>query len=159
MRHAPGQTLQESLSSSLDADVAAEQVATLFRHVTFGVVAATAGAVILSGAIWWVGSAPPLTAAIWSGYIALCAATHILLRHSYGRARPSATDWQLWARRFTAIALAEGFGWGWAPLYLVHGGFDVRLLREVRFFPIQVLGPSCDVRSIYDVSLAVHFDW
>jgi len=136
MRHAPRQTSQESLSSSLDADVAAEQVATLFRHVTFGVVAATAGAIILSGALSWVGSTPPLTAVMWSGYIAICAAAHILLRHSYGRARPSATDWQLWARWFTAIALAEGFGWGWAPLYLVNGGFDVRLLAMMVVFGV-----------------------
>jgi signal transduction histidine kinase len=77
-----------------------------------------------------------VTAVIWSGYIAICAGAHICLRYAYDRAKSPAADWHRWARRFTAIALAEGFGWGWAPLYLVHGGFEVRLLAMMVVFGV-----------------------
>lgn len=136
MRHAPRQTPQNLPPSNIEDEVAAEQVATLFSHVAFGVTAATVGAVILSGALCWVGSTQPLTAVIWSGYIAICAAAHIRLRNFYDRAKSSAADWQAWATWFTVIALAEGLGWGWAPLYLVNGGFEVRLLAMMVVFGV-----------------------
>lgn len=131
------QMLRSAPLSSLDEAVAAEQVSALFSHVAFGVTAATVGAVILSAALWWVGSAYPVTGVLWTGYIGLCAAAHIFLRQSYYRAGPVASDWRRWATWFTAIALAEGIGWGWAPLYLVtHGNFDVRLLAMMVVFGV-----------------------
>ncbi|WP_171987987.1 hybrid sensor histidine kinase/response regulator [Hyphomicrobium sp. NDB2Meth4] len=116
--------------------MAAEQVATLFSHVAFGVLAATAGAAILGGTLWWLGLTQFRTGMFWTGYIALCALAHILLQRSYSRARPATSDWQAWGMGFTAIALAEGLGWGWAPLYLVSGGFEVRLLAMMVVFGV-----------------------
>lgn len=136
MLHASGHTPRDSALPSLEDEVATEQVATLFRHVAFGVLAATAGAAILSATLWWLGLTQFRTGMFWTGYIALCALAHILLQRSYYRARPATSDWQAWGMWFTAIALAEGLGWGWAPLYLVSGGFEVRLLAMMVVFGV-----------------------
>lgn len=114
---------------SVDDEVAAEQVAALIANVTFGVVGAMTGAIVLSATLWWLGSVDARTAFLWSCFIAACAAAHVALRLWYRREQPAAADWRPWANGFTAISLAEGLGWGWAPLNLApHGGFDVSLL-------------------------------
>jgi len=117
--------------------IGAEQVVALFRAVTAGVIGGTMGAVVLAGTMVRLGHVAPAIAWWWTGYIALCAAVHIWLRHLYDRARPDVSDWRRWAWRFTWVALAEGIGWGWATIWLPgNGGFEIQLLVHVVTFGV-----------------------
>ncbi len=118
--------------------IGAEQVAALFRNVDFGVIGATVGSVVLSASLYRLGSIDALTGIVWSGYIATCAAAHLLLRHIYNRAKPAASEWRRWAHWFAGISLAEGIVWGWAPFGLGQaGGFEVVLLIMVVVFGVS----------------------
>ncbi len=118
--------------------IGAEQVAALFRNVDFGVTGATVGAVVLSASLYRLGSVDALTGIAWSGYIATCAAAHLLLRRIYNRAKPGVSEWRQWAYWFTGIALAEGIVWGWAPFGLGQAGsFEVVMLIMVVVFGVS----------------------
>ena len=113
----PGKISRPSEPVSLIEQIGAEQVAALFRNVTLGVCGAAAGSVILSVILIRIGGADTLVVAAWSGFIAACAVAHILMRRAYERAESKITEWRLWALSFSAVALAEGIGWGWAGFY------------------------------------------
>lgn len=122
---------------SLGEQIGAEQVAALFRNVTLGVSAAAAGSIILSVILVRLGGANLAAVIAWSAFIASCAIAHVLMRRAYDRARLEATDWKPWAQLFTVVALAEGIGWGWAPVGLVsHAPFEIVLLVLVVSFAI-----------------------
>ena len=122
---------------SLRDQIGAEQIAALFRVVTAGVLGATVGAVVLSATLYRLGDITAKTGLAWAGYIAACAAAHILLRHAYDRARPAVADWRRWGYRFTCIGLAEGMGWGAGTFWLAAGGgFEISLLVLVVTFGV-----------------------
>jgi signal transduction histidine kinase/CheY-like chemotaxis protein len=106
----------------------AEQVAALFKNVALGVLGAAAAAAILAGLLIHLGFLSWSRGLAWSGYIAACAVAHLLLRHAYRQAADADTRWRRWAARFTAIALAEGLGWGWASVFLIgYGRFEAEI--------------------------------
>src|SRR5262249_34218522 len=74
----------------------AEQVAELFRNVAIGVLGAAFGAVILAAALVWLGGLSAATAALWAGFICVCAGLHLGLRWGYLRHRPPVTPWRAW---------------------------------------------------------------
>ncbi len=66
---------------------------------------------------------------LWSGYILVCMTAHLALLYRFKMAKPPDEAWRRWAVGFTLISLAEGVGWGWAPVYLdASGRPEMRLL-------------------------------
>jgi len=109
--------------------IATAQVDALFETVTLGTSGAALGAFILAVSLYHLGYLNPRRGFPWAGYIAGCAACHILLYQFYRNSQVSPGGWRLWAFGFTVICLAEGIGWGWAPLHLATGHrLDVRLV-------------------------------
>ncbi len=124
-----GEQAAATPEAALQNRIAAAQVDALFETVTLGTSAAALGAVILAVALYHLGYVNPRTGFPWAGYITGCAASHILFYQFYRRAPVSFGSWRLWAFGFTVICLAEGIGWGWAPLHLATGNrLDVRLV-------------------------------
>jgi signal transduction histidine kinase/CheY-like chemotaxis protein len=124
-------------SPSLRELIGAEQVAAVFRNVTLGVSGAAAGSIILSVILIRIGGADPLVVLAWSGFITACAFAHVLLRRAYDRANSKTSRWETWGRRFSAIVLAEGIGWGWATIGLVStDNFALVLLVLVVAFAV-----------------------
>jgi signal transduction histidine kinase/CheY-like chemotaxis protein len=101
--------------------VVAAQIDALFGAVTIGVCAAAIGACLMTHTLYVHGDVPLGRGACWVGFIATCAAAHVLLRQLYKHAGPARRP-RLWGGWFTAIAFAEGLGWGWAPVYLTSAG-------------------------------------
>jgi signal transduction histidine kinase/CheY-like chemotaxis protein len=109
--------------------IATAQVDALFETVTLGTSGAALGAIILAATLYHVGYVNPQTGFPWAGYITGCAASHILLYQFYQRARMTSRIERSWAFFFTIFCLAEGIGWGWAPLNLATGNrLDVKLV-------------------------------
>src|SRR5215813_6650730 len=105
--------MKMSQSAALKNRLRAEQVASLFRSVTLGVIGAACGAVVLAGSMIQLGVLDWIKGVTWAAYICSCAIAHLLLAQLYKRARPNDNQWSVWAAAFTAISLAEGIGWGW----------------------------------------------
>ncbi|MCW6510347.1 ATP-binding response regulator [Lichenifustis flavocetrariae] len=99
-----------------------EQIEAVFGTVTVGVCGAAFAAGNLAAVLCHLGVLGWRTGITWTSYIAICAVGHILLCRAYRRSRPVGDRWRLWAHLFTAICLAEGIGWGWAPIGLTVGG-------------------------------------
>src|SRR3954452_12493815 len=91
------------MKPALEDRIGAEQVAALFGSVTLGVSAAAIASVVLSVIVSRIGHVDAHGAMIWSGFIILCAITHVGLRQLYVRAGHGSTGWRLWAYAFTAI--------------------------------------------------------
>jgi hypothetical protein len=98
--------------------IAREQVAALFKNITVGVLGAYAGALVLSAALVYAGSASPRLAMLWLGGGVVCVAAQLLLSQLDRRAPEAARAWRPWAHWFTAICFAEGIWWGVATLTL-----------------------------------------
>jgi signal transduction histidine kinase/ActR/RegA family two-component response regulator len=131
----------------LDRQVAIAQIDALFGTVTLGVCTAGITAIVLASILHRIGYVDLWTGALWTLYINACAACHILLGLAYRRWRRNGENWRAWGLWFTAICLAEGAGWGWAPIGLATGGrFDVELvvalvMLAVTAGVIPVFGP------------------
>jgi hypothetical protein len=144
------------MKPALEDRIGAEQVAALFGSVTLGVSAAAIASVVLSVIVSRIGHVDAHGAMIWSGFIILCAITHVGLRQLYVRAGHGSTGWRLWAYAFTAICLAEGLGWGWAPLGLVSGS-EITIQLLVMVVTLAVPSGATPIFSPYlPAFLAVH---
>jgi two-component system, sensor histidine kinase len=116
--------------------IAIEQTEALFNAVTLGVLSAAAGAILLAAILQHLGALNSWIGALWVLYIVLCAGSHILLRRAY-RSRRAVNQWRPWAITFTAISLAEGIAWGWAPIGLTTGSrFEVELVVVIVTFSV-----------------------
>src|SRR3954466_16311334 len=127
----------------------AEQVAALFQHVALGVIGAAFGALVLAGAMVHLAALDWTKAAGWISYIFACAAAHLLLRYFYKRAKPNDDQWKIWAVLFTAIALAEGIGWGWASVSLVGNSNRFSLEMLVIVVTLNIAGGAIPAFSSY----------
>ena len=117
-----------AMPATVKSRLPAEQVAALFKNVALGVTGAAIAALVLSGLLIRLGFLDWTRGLAWSGYIVACAGAHLLLRRAYRRAGDVAARWRRWAFWFTAVALAEGLGWGWATISLVgFGRFEVEI--------------------------------
>ena len=106
-----------------------EQVDAHFRVATFSVSAALAGAVLLVLVVGYVGALRMNVGLLWLAAMAGLGLVHIGLSQIYLRARPVGPRWRFWAFWSSAITLAEGIGWGYAPLGLPQpGDHEARLL-------------------------------
>ena len=103
----------------LERRIVLDQIEALFAAITVSVCAGAIAAGVLVAALRHLGAVDAWTGSVWSSYIVLCAAGHILLCRAYRRSRPVDDRWRAWALWFTAISFAEGIGWGWASLGLV----------------------------------------
>ncbi|WCM22581.1 hybrid sensor histidine kinase/response regulator [Paraburkholderia bryophila] len=112
--------------------VGTEQVEALFGAVRLSVLAAALLSVMLASAVHRLGYLDPLKGLCWVAYISSCAASHIALSWFYRRSKSTRGQWRFWANWFTAISLAEGFGWGWATIGLAAGAnFEVECLPVI----------------------------
>jgi signal transduction histidine kinase/CheY-like chemotaxis protein len=136
-------------SVALENRLRAEQVAALFQHVTLGVIGAACGALVLASAMIHLGALDWIKGVSWICYISGCAAAHILLRLLYQRAQPSDDQWKIWAVSFTAIALAEGIGWGWGSVSLVGDSDRFSLEMLVMVVTLSVAGGAIPAFSSY----------
>ena len=120
---------QAGISIDTHTRLRAEQVAALFQNVALGVIGAASAAAILALGLVSLGTTNVSTGILWAGYVAMCAAGHLLLRQLYFRADPDERAWPFWASWFTAFSFLEGVGWGWSALYLVgSGSFSTEML-------------------------------
>jgi signal transduction histidine kinase/ActR/RegA family two-component response regulator len=118
---------------SLDAEdlagLRAEQTEALFRSVAPAVLAAAAGAAFLSGLLVHLHTLSVERGVGWSLFIAGGAIAHISLAVLYFRTPRAHRGRRRWLYLFTAICVAEGMGWGWAPVFLVPDSqFDSKIL-------------------------------
>ena len=119
-------------SSTLPNKAAAEQVKALFSSVTPSVLAGVLLSTMLVSAIRRLGFLDLSRGLCWVAYIAVCAASHIVLCGFYKRSDASLRQWRYWAIGFSAISFAEGVGWGWATVGLAtDGGFEVACLTVI----------------------------
>ena len=118
-----------SLTEEASAGLRSEQSEALFRSVAPGVLAAAAGATLLSALLVHLHVITVVRGIAWALSIVGCAAAHVVLRALYYRTPYVNRSWRRWPYAFTAICLAEGLGWGWAPVYLVADNqFDSKML-------------------------------
>ena len=106
------------------------QLDALFQAVTLGVTAAAAAAVALVVSLRWLKMLNPGPGPVWAGFVLGCALAHIGLAvlHAKAKARDwRRLGWRSFAAAFTFICLAEGVGWGFAPLILALPGDGVTL--------------------------------
>ena len=116
-------------SAEIRQRIAAAQIDAVFSAVPLGVSAAGLASIILTEILRHFGFADARTGFTWNLYIVGCAASHLLLWRAHRREPPHVARWRIWALWFSVISLAEGIGWGWAPIGLVTGGrFDVELI-------------------------------
>lgn len=117
------------MNAAMFERIRAAQVATLYRTVAPGVLAAGTAAVLLASCLVFIGAVSALRGGFWAASVCACAMAHLILRHR--RARVSGVDlvWRYWANRFVTVALVEGLAWGWATVALVpHGDYEQQLL-------------------------------
>jgi two-component system, sensor histidine kinase len=94
------------------------------------------GAILLAAVLQYLGAVYAWIGALWVFYIVLCAGSHVLLRHAY-RSRRAVNQWRPWAIAFTALSLAEGIAWGWAPIGLTTGNrFEIELVVVLVTFSV-----------------------
>lgn len=106
-------------SQSVSDEVRAEEVAAVFRTVTFGTVAALVASFFLVMTLVRIGSTSVTRGAMVEVYFGCMVLMHVSLRHAYMRDAARASDWRRWGLAFTAVALLEGLGWGWTSFGLV----------------------------------------
>jgi two-component system, sensor histidine kinase len=144
------------LNAEDSAGLHAEQVAALFRNVAPAVIAAAAGAGFLSGLLIHLGVLRWDRGVAWALYIASGAAAHLLLLAFYRRRSSLRRGPHRWTLMFTAICLAEGAGWGWAPVSLVGASqFDSKML--IMAITIAISAGSIPTFSPYLPSLLSFF--
>ena len=102
-----------------DDEAGAEQIAALFRTVTFAVLAAVAAALAMVLIFIDLGLADPNKGTAFVIYIGLAATAHIVLKQAWLRDAARASHWDLWGLAFAAVALLEGCGWGWTAFGLL----------------------------------------
>ena len=119
-------------ASAFSRELAAAQVATLYRNGALGVTAAAVSASALAALLITIGLPGRTTIASWAGYIVVCALTHLILWRIRRRVDDADTQWRLWGNAFAAGAFAEGLGWGFAAVFLVpRGHFGVEMMVMV----------------------------
>lgn len=96
----------------------AQQVDTLFKNVTPGVLGAGIANCGLELILLHFGAIDPTSGVVWFAFMAFCVATHLLLLRFYRTNAPDENLWCPWAFAFTSVALLEGAGWGWASVFL-----------------------------------------
>jgi two-component system, sensor histidine kinase len=127
-----GATATPAESGEAREAIRAAQIDALFRAAPLGVGAAAVSSVVVLAILRRLGSVDAGIGLAWSAFIVICALCHVSLALGYWRAHPQGDQWRKWALWFTAIAFAEGIGWGWAPVGLATGDrFEVQLLVVV----------------------------
>jgi signal transduction histidine kinase/CheY-like chemotaxis protein len=113
----------------LETRIGAEQVRSAYKNTAPGMLATLVAACLLapliagSGAIGWNVAIGFMAAMI------LQVAARLTLIYLYHRRNPPDSEWRVWARRFTAGALAGGFTLGLGSLWLMpRAHFDMQLL-------------------------------
>lgn len=105
------------------------QVEALFDFIPVAAVAAAVAAVLLATGLGSLGFVEPRKGNAWLCYLLACAMCNLVLQRLYRRWGPAGEDWRVWALAFTALNLAVGLGFGWAPIGLmVEGRVDAQLL-------------------------------
>jgi signal transduction histidine kinase/ActR/RegA family two-component response regulator len=102
------------------------QVEAMFDFIPVAAIAAAAASAILSGGLASLGYVKPWTAVAWVGYLVICALCNLALRQAYLRSPSGRENWRAWALAFTAINVAVGLGFGWAPMGLAVGAVGER---------------------------------
>jgi signal transduction histidine kinase len=97
----------------------AEQVAAVYGNAVEGTVGSLIAAAILSGMLVSLGAVPLSAAVIFVALVFGQSITRFVLIRAYRRSRPAPSDWQRWARRAIASALAGGLTWGFGSLLLM----------------------------------------
>ncbi len=110
--------------------VRAQQIDLLFKNVAFGVIGAALACLTLDLALFGQNAIEPARGALWAAYIVGAMSAHLTLLYLYKKRKTeAASGWRRWAAGFTLVALVEGLGWGWAPVWLVDiARVDSRLL-------------------------------
>jgi len=116
------------LSAETLRQIRLAQTEALFKAVPVGVSAAAIASVLLFAILRRLGAASS-GGAPWSLFVVACALCHLALARGYARAGPKGDEWRRWALWCTAVCLAEGLAWGWAPIGLVAtGGLAMELV-------------------------------
>jgi signal transduction histidine kinase/CheY-like chemotaxis protein len=113
--------IENQLQRELDYDECHhDQVRAIFVSAPYGVIAASAAAVMLAYYLVKMHLADLRIEQVWTSYIGFCAACHIVLTLSSRNPalifRPG--SWR--TRFFLIICFAEGLGWGVSPLLFYH---------------------------------------
>ena len=124
------------------------QVEALFDFIPVAAVAAAVAAVLLATGLGSLGFVEPRKGNAWLCYLLACAMCNLVLQRLYRRWGPAGEDWRVWALAFTALNLAVGLGFGWAPIGLmVEGRVDAQLL-VLLITLIAAAGAVTDLRSL-----------
>ena len=102
-----------------DDEANAEQVAALFRAVTWAVLAALAAAIAMVMIFVGLGLTTAARGAAFATFIGAGATAHILLKQAWLRDGTRSSRWKVWGRAFASIAFYEGCGWGWTAYGLL----------------------------------------
>ena len=121
--------MQADGGQAMTARMRAAQVDTLYRNVTVSVLVSAFAAITLAVSMAVLGSAPAERSAGWAVFVCACATVHIGMRWQRQRLGFPDDAWQVWGRRFAAVALAEGIAWGWAAIGLTTSDrYDFELI-------------------------------
>ena len=106
-----------------------EQINTLYRNSTQGVLGAYVAAVILISALTYGGDLPWPEAAFWLAAMHLIVLHHIAWSYFFRRAPDDELIRPLWANGFVAAAALDGVWWGCATMWLAPAyRFDEQML-------------------------------
>ncbi len=120
------------VSSPLARELAAAQVATLYRNGALGVAAAAVSATALALLLITIGLPGRTMTIVWAGYIVACTLAHLTLWHVRRRAADADDRSRFWGDAFAVVAFAEGLGWAFAAVFLVaRGHFGVEMMVMV----------------------------
>jgi PAS domain S-box-containing protein len=103
---------ESSEEPSIDEQVRAEQVRTLYAQSAPVLLANVVNAVIVSWALWSRASHAVLLA--WAGTMTLMVAVRIVARKRYWSREQTVTEQETWGLRFTLGSLCAGLLWGFA---------------------------------------------
>jgi signal transduction histidine kinase/CheY-like chemotaxis protein len=118
--------------------IRAEQIKALYRNGPVGILTSLGTAIVLAGALVYVGDLPPVVASLFlTATLANSIIRMVLVRH-YWEAAPAAADWPLWARRFSVTACVAHLTWGLGAVWLmIPGRFDLQLLVVLVIIAIE----------------------
>jgi signal transduction histidine kinase/CheY-like chemotaxis protein len=115
----PDRALKASASADAHADpIRCEQIDTLYRNATLGVLGAYAAAFVVIGAEVAAGDMAWPIALAWFASVNLVVGHHLLLHRLYWRARKTATPGRGWEVWFIVAAALDGVWWGCAAILL-----------------------------------------